>query len=371
MKPPVTKTTAPAIRSTADFARYVGLSRSAVSRVLNDQPGLRPETVARVRQAMEDTGFTVNVHARHLRGQPTAMIGVCIEDLLTPTAVSKLSGLQEVLRARNYTALIEVLKPGASRQVLRHFFALRVDAVVFIGHFDAAELERSIATLTQRHLPHLVVDHPGIKRANTVTLDRVRAMAEVTAHLLALGHRRFGLLGIAGPFQTVADRLRGVSEALVRAGLDPAQCMQSLDLPNTTGDHFDYGGQLARSFAQIADRPTAFLAVNDETAVGAILEFQALGLRVPEDVSVVGFNNQKICRMTRPQLSSVDQQIDKSMVLAADIILQQIGRPSARRPSLHKIAPVFVVRGSTGPVPPATHRGGVKAARGKTKIPRA
>ena len=350
MKASSKRPAAHAIHSTADFARYVGLSRSAVSRVLNKQPGLREKTIERVRRAVEETGFTVNAHARHLRGEPTAMIGVCIEDLLTPTAVSKLSVLQDVLRARNYTALIEVLKPGASRKVLENFFALRVDAIIFIGQFDATELETSIGALNRRGLPHLVVDHPGIPQANTVTLDRARAMAEVTAHLFALGHRRFGLLGMAGPYQTVADRLRGVREAFARKRLDFATSVLSLDIPHTPGDHFEHGSKLAQDFANRPDRPTAFMAVNDETAVGAILEFQAMGLRVPEDISIVGFNNQNICLMTRPRLTSVDQQIEPTIVAAADLILAQIGRRLPANPGLRLIPPQLVLRGSTGPV---------------------
>ncbi len=349
MKKPTKKIAAHTIRSTADFARYVGLSRSAVSRVLNNQPGLRSKTIDRVRRAMEETGFTVNAHALHLRGRPTAMIGVCIEDLLTPTAVSKLAMLQEMLRARNYTALIEVLKPGTGQKVLQHFLALRVDAIIFIGQFDAPELEHSIAALDRRGLPHLVIDHPGLAHANTLTLDRAGAMREVTARLLALGHRRFGLLGITGPFQTITDRLRGVQEALAQHGLDFATCVQSHDEKIRAGDHFAYGSELARLFAREPDRPTAFLAVNDETAIGAMLEFQALGLRIPDDVSVVGFNNQNICLMTRPQLTSVDQKIETSITAATDLILKQIGRPLATKPILRLIEPRLVERGSTGP----------------------
>lgn len=359
MKKSSQKTAAHTIRSTADFARYVGLSRSAVSRVLNNQPGLRDKTIERVRRAMEETGFTVNAHALHLRGRSTAMIGVCIEDLLTPTAVSKLAVLQEVLRARNYTALIEVLKPGTGRKVLQHFLALRVDAIIFIGQFDPPELENSIAALNRRGLPHLVIDHPGLTRANTLTLDRAGAMREITTRLLDLGHRRFGLLGITGPFQTITDRLRGIREALAQRGLDFATCVQTHDERIRAGDHFAYGSELARLFAREPSRPTAFLAVNDETAIGAMLEFQALGLRIPEDLSVAGFNNQNICLMSRPQLTSVDQKIDTSITTATDLILEQIGRPLATKPILRFIEPLLVERGSTGPV--------TKSARRSTK----
>src|SRR5207249_4088940 len=95
--------------------------------------------------------------------------------------------------------------------------------------------------------------------------------------------------------------------------------------------------------------PTAFIAVNDDTAVGALLEFQERGLRVPGDISLVGFNNQNLCLMTRPRLTTVDQQIEPTMAATVRGILQQIGRPAPARPIIQLIAPQLVVRDSTGP----------------------
>ena len=144
------------IRSTAEFARYVGLSRSAVSRVINEQPGLRQATIDRVKRAIEETGFTPNAHAVHLRGKPTAMIGLCVENFITPSGVSKLAELQELLAARGYTALIEVDRRGGSRKLIEHFLALRVQAVAFVGHFEPAMLGERIASLRRESLTSLL-----------------------------------------------------------------------------------------------------------------------------------------------------------------------------------------------------------------------
>lgn len=339
------------IRSTAEFARFVGLSRSAVSRVINGQPGLRQATIDRVRRAMQETGFTPNAHAVHLRGKPSSLIGVCVENLLTPSGVSKLSELQGLLAARGYTALIEVDRPGSDHKIVQHFLSLRVQAVVFIGHFDSALLGEGIANLRRHGVAHLVVDHSGCADAATVTLDRGAAMEQVVAHLHGLGHRRFGLLGVSGAFQTVTDRLDGLRAALARRKLDFDVCVQSCDAAHVRKEHFAYGRTLARDFAPRRDRPTAFIAVNDETAVGALLEFQALGLRVPEDVSIVGFNNQNICEMTAPSVTSIDQQIEQTMRKATDLIVEAVQRGAPRRPKLQMIAPLLVVRGSTGRAP--------------------
>jgi DNA-binding LacI/PurR family transcriptional regulator len=333
----------------AEFARYVGLSRSAVSRVLNGQTGLRQATIDRVHEAMKETGFTVNAHALHLRGKPSSTIGVCMENLLTPTAVSKLSILQDLLRLKDYVTVIEVIKPAASHRAVQHLHSLRVDGIIFIGHFEKSELEQRLLELKRQGTPHLVVDHPGIPSANTVTLDRVKAMVEVTDHLLSLGHRRFGLLGVSGPFQTVTDRLEGIERALAKHGLAIAQATQSLDYLHPLTDHFTQGRLLAESFSKLPRPPTAYIAVNDETAIGAMQEFQAHGWQVPKDISIVGFNNQSICLMARPWLTSVDQQIEKSMAAAVDALLQQVEGRLFKRGLQRKIAPLFVERASTGP----------------------
>src|ERR1041385_7519509 len=96
------------IRSTADFARHVGLARTTVSRVLNGQPGLKQKTIERVQRALAETGFTPNAHALHLKGKRTSMIGICMEDLATPPAVRKLATQPRALRRRGFSSLIEV-----------------------------------------------------------------------------------------------------------------------------------------------------------------------------------------------------------------------------------------------------------------------
>ncbi|HVU35559.1 MAG TPA: LacI family DNA-binding transcriptional regulator [Opitutaceae bacterium] len=339
------------IRSTADFARYVGLSRSTVSRALNGHGDLRRKSRERIEAALRETGFTPNAHALHLRGRPSAMIGVCMENFLTPTAVAKVSALQQRLRDRGLVALIEVLEPGASEKTLQHFRSLRVEAVVFIGHFEATELGERIGELDRHGTPHLVIDSVGVKRANQVSLDRAGAMTQLTRHLLDLGHRRLGLLGMSGGFQTVTDRLEGIQAAVRAEGLEPGATLLSFDHLHPRHDHFEYGRTLAQEFLRQKERPTAFLGVNDETAIGALLEFQAAGLRIPDDLSIAGFNNQNICLISRPALTSVDQQIERTADVAVEVLEKQINQAFSTRVVRRLIEPKLVLRGSTAAAP--------------------
>ncbi|HVU35838.1 MAG TPA: LacI family DNA-binding transcriptional regulator [Opitutaceae bacterium] len=343
-KPPVV------IRSTADFARYVGLARTTVSRVLNGQPGLKPKTIDQVQRALAETGFTPNAHALHLKGKRTSMIGICMEDLATPPAVRKLSILQHVLRTRGFSSLIEVFSPGTGRDVVRHFLSLRVEAIVFIGHFHREEIEARLAELTTLGTPHVVIDHFGLKGANTVSLDRAAGMEAVIGHLYDLGHRTFGLLGVTkGPTSRI-DRMTGIQAAMRSHGLEFDTAVTSLDHLHERRNDFDYGRALATSFVRHPQRPTAFLGYNDEIAVGALRGFQEAGLKVPRDLSLTGFNNQDICHMTWPTLTTVDQNIETTIDEAAELILSQLGKPVRPKPIVRTIPAKLIIGESTGPV---------------------
>lgn len=337
------------ITSTAEFADYVGLARTTVSRVLNRQPGLKSKTIERVQRAMEETGFTPNAYALHLKGKRTATVGICMENLLTPTAVKKLATFQRLLRSRYFSSLIEVLEPGESQRVIRHFLSMRVEAIVFIGHFPIAELIPRIAELAASGTPHVVIDQIGISNAHTVSLDRAQGMEDLIDHLVARGHRAFGLLGITAQFDGELGRMRGLTSALTRHGLKFEECARSLDHLCTRHNDFEFGRALARRFATLKDRPTAYLGLNDEIAIGAMHGLQAAGLVIPADAAVAGFNNQDICIMPRPALTSIDQQIDETIEIGAEVLLGQIGHVPRARPIHRSIKPRLVIRQSTDP----------------------
>jgi DNA-binding LacI/PurR family transcriptional regulator len=317
--------------------------------VLNGQPGLKKKTIERVQRAIEETGFVPNAYALHLKGKRTASVGICMETLFTPPVTQKLALLQRKLRDHNFASLIEVMEPGSTRNVVRHFLSMRVDAVAFIGHFDEENLARHLAELRANTTPHVVVDHLGIKGANTVALDRVSGMGAVMEHLIGLGHRTFGLLGFAGTVRSIKDRVRGIRQTLAGRGLDFDQCTFSWDAQHPRNNDFEFGRLCAESFLR-ENRPcTALVALNDQIAVGAMRALQDQGVKVPGEVSITGFNNQDICLVTTPGLTSVDQRMEETIDAAAEVILSQIGKPLRVRPIVRMVEPGLVVRGSTGP----------------------
>ena len=338
----------PRITSTAEFARYIGLARSTVSRVLNQQPGLKTATIERVQRALTETGFTPNAFATLLKGKGTSSIGICLENLLTPPILLKLATLQRQMRSQGYTSLIEVYARGESRTILRHFLSMRVEGVVFIGHFDPAELEARIRELSGRKTPHLIIDHHGIPHANTVTLDRAQAMREMMNHLIGLGHRSFGLLGIPLDSPSRLERVHGIRAALAAHGLDLPACTRSFDAHCVRTQDFEFGHALARRFLELKEPPTAYVALNDEIAIGAMRALQDAGLSIPGDASVTGFNNQEIAVMMAPPLTTVDQQIEPTIKVATQVLMAQLRNGMPARPVLRTIKPEVIIRQSTG-----------------------
>jgi LacI family transcriptional regulator, galactose operon repressor len=345
---PASKDTPPRITSTAEFARYIGLARTTVSRVLNRQPGLKPSTVERVQRALAETGFTPNAYATLLKGKSTSCVGICLENLLTPTILLKLAALQRQLRSQGYTSLIEVYTRGDSRTVIRHFLSMRVEGVVFIGHFDPPELEARIRELMGHKTPHLVIDHHGIPHANTVTLDRAQAMRDMMEHLIGFGHRSFGLLGIPLDVPSRLERVHGIRLALAAHGLDLQACARSFDAHCARTQDFEFGHVLARRFLELKQPPTAYVALNDEIAIGAMRALQEGGMSIPGDASVTGFNNQDICVMMAPSLTTVDQQIEPTIKTAMQVLMSHLRNGVPARPVLRTIKPELVIRQSTG-----------------------
>jgi DNA-binding LacI/PurR family transcriptional regulator len=224
-----------------------------------------------------------------------------------------------------------------------------VEAVVFIGYFHREEIEARIVELIAHGTPHLVIDHYGLKNANTISLDRAAAMEGMMNHLLDLGHRSFGLLAISRAPASRYDRLTGIHTALRARGIDFDAATLSLDHLHERRDDFEYGRLLAGSFAALPNRPTALLALNDEIAIGCLRGLQEAGLKVPRDVSVTGFNNQDISSMTTPTLTTIDQNIADTIAIAAKVILAQLDVPPRAKPLVQTITPALVVRESTGP----------------------
>jgi DNA-binding LacI/PurR family transcriptional regulator len=313
---PVSRRGAPTIR---DVARHSGLSVATVSRVLNDMPIVSADTRDRVRRAVDELGFRRSATARSLSLGRSQTIGVVAPFFTTPSVVERLRGISERLVQHGYDLMLfDVETPGQRADALRDFAQRdRVDGLLVIS---LPLSDDEVDALRQDDLPIVLVDigHPGLPH---VVIDDVRGGELAAGHLIERGHRRIGFIGDlpANPFGfTSSERRReGFRRALLAAGIERADELERLGVHGR-----ESARALARELLGPDDRPTAIFAASDVQAFGALEAADALGLRVPEDVAVIGFDDIEIAATVG--LTTVRQPLGESGARGAELLLMAI-----------------------------------------------
>ena len=348
------------IQNTSALAKYLGLSRWTVSRVINGHAGVKAETAARVRSTMHDIGFLPNPMARGLRGGRTGTIGVCFQELESPLLARKTSILQQMLREENFNALIELTNRNRAleEKVIRHFIATKVEGIVLVGSLQRPT-DAGAVLLAREKVPVVLIDPEVSLPYHEVSLDREEAMRLVLEHLINLGHRSFTVMGIDPKDAYGERRWRGIRKTARALGISFKKQVSSIFKSNYYHHDFKYGEYLAEQLLKSGKLPTAVIALNDRVALGAIKRLRAAGLDVPRDLSIAGYDNLDITDYTQPRLTTVDQQVELLMQTARDILLESIsgnGRGTKRM----CISPELIVREST--TPPQEKRRRIRSA---------
>lgn len=341
----------PRIRTTAELAEHVGLSRATVSRILNGHSGIKQKNIDRVMAIVEQTGFSPNPYSNMLRDQRSGMIAVCLSSLRFPAVTQKLARVAQRLSQAGYTVLTETGDNFDHAGIHKWILKVRAEAVVFVGQYHGLALAEHVQELTAAGIPHVFCDDSGVAESNVVTVDRAEGMTHLTNHLLDLGHRRIGIMGINTEMPVHKARLRGMNRALVARELDPAKVLVHLENPPPRNSNMLFGREVARRFASQKNCPTAFAALSDEIAFGALEGFRTAGLKVPGDVSVVGFDNADIGSVSSPTITTVDPAPGPSGEAAAEFLLTQLGPKAKLRSGFTRyVQPEMIIRESSGPV---------------------
>lgn len=340
------------ILSTSALARHLGLSRWTISRVLNGHRGVREETVTRVREAMKELGFVPNLMARGLRGGRTGLIGISFQGFDLPIFVQKIAVLQSALRDGGFRSLIELTdrNPALERDVVAHFASVRVEGVVLVGGPTETGSGGVVDFLSDRGIPTVIID-PGVPvPLPTVEVDRSAGMRLILQHLRALGHRRPVLLGLDRTIPYGCSRWRGIDAFAREEGLDPVRAFTVIADESVDAMDYDYGRRLAARVLDLAERPTALVALNDQVAIGAMARLREAGLDIPGDLSIVGFDNLEVSAHVSPSLSTIDQCVVALMQTAVDLLRNQLATGLQAAVAPVRITPRLVLRHSTGPV---------------------
>lgn len=304
-----------------DVAEHAGVSVSTVSYVLNDSGPVAPERRNRVLDAVRLLEYSPNESARSLKRRYASTIGMVVPELANQFFAMVTEGVQKAASARG--VLVVLVVPDAAEQPEENQTKLlrsqRVDGVIYLS--GTGVMPASLYELA-RSGPVVLVDEqiPGMDLPAVVCNSR-RGAREVAAHVLEAGHRRIAVIGGPAALWTAQQRLAGYREALAGAGLDPDSVRV------LTGDYRQASGAQAAGevlAAPAGERPTALLCANDLMAIGAMQRCRELGLRVPEDVSVVGFDDLPYAQLLTPRLTTVRQPAHDMGFRAATALLDSL-----------------------------------------------
>jgi LacI family transcriptional regulator len=340
-----------------DVARRAGVSTATVSRVLAGVGRARPETRAKVREAARELGYRPSGVARSLKLRTTQTLGLIITDIENPFFPQLVRAVEDVAREHGFALLLcnATDDPDREASYLDLLVDRRVDGVVIaVSGLGARQGE----WLAEAPLPVVLVNSvaPGLPHP-AIASDNVDGGRQAAAHLLDLGHRRLGAL-TAGP--RIADapaRVAGVRNAYAERGLDPEAITVEVGEPGVGG-----GESALCRLLERAPETTGILAYNDLMAIGAMRAIRASGRSVPEEMSVVGFDDIAIAAYTDPPLTTIAQAIGELGRLAVEHLVERIadagagsdvGIASGRGlPTPPMLLPVrLVTRGSSGPPP--------------------
>jgi LacI family transcriptional regulator len=331
-----------------EVARHAQVSTATVSRVLNNASVVKKSTRVRVMKAIEDLKYHPNLHARSLAGGKSKTIGVIVSNMENPFFFDIYKTIEADAHTHGYEVVMANTDYSPEQLVtsVRLMIGRRVAGLAVVVSEMAPEL---IEELNHSHTPVVFYD-VGTHCANitNIRVDYSRGIAKVIDYLYTMGHRRIGFVGHHAILGPINERVKAVVEAVAR--------IPTLEVRTAANADTLEGGRLAtRTLLASGFQPTAIVCVNDFTAVGALRELRERGLRVPEDVSVTGFDNVKLSEFCCPALTTVHIPRDRVGHIMCDSL---IARPSAAETTAEiVIDPELVVRDSTGPVREVSRNG--------------
>jgi LacI family transcriptional regulator len=332
-----------------DVARLAGCSIKTVSRVINEEPYVTSDLRARVQSAIRATGFAPNISARRLVKQQSYALCILMYPGFYQATSAVLSRIMDIGYEENYDILIQPYFAAHTRsrnKLVELIHGRRFDGYIVTPPCDADDF---VADLLLTYKIPLVQINP-FNRGEKIPFiagDDEQGAALMTEHLLQLGHRRIAFL--AGPrnMRSSFDRLHGYQAALAAHGV-----AYQPEWVEPTEFTFDGGYTAVRMLLERSDpalRPSAIFAGNDEAAYGALFAAQELGLQVPQQLSVCGYDDFSFSKFVWPGLTTIHQPAEDLLDVATHLLIRLVkGEPVDARQAI--LPPQLVLRGSTGPV---------------------
>lgn len=286
-----------------DIAKNLNVSPSTVSRALKDDPTVSKKTRKKIFETAAQMGYRSNPFAKNLRQQQSLTIGVIVHELDSPFITSMVSGIEKVAGEAGYGIIITDSSQSAAREAVNalNLFQRRVDGVIASLAPDTKELEH-FKPFVEKNIPIIFLDRVSeIAESTSVVIDNVLCGYTATRHLISQGCRRIAHVTSGLEHNIYALRYKGYRDALVESKLPFKE--ELLVIAGTT----ELAGEAAaKKIMDLTLRPDGVFVTSDFTAAVCIRTFLEQGLKVPEDIAVVGFNNEVIGRLIKPTLTTVN-----------------------------------------------------------------
>ena len=327
-----------------DVARVAGVSTATVSRCLNEPRRVTVATRERVMRAVDDLGYTPDFGGRALAARRTNTVGAVIPTMENAIFARGIQAFQEALSEAGVTLLVASsgYDSGQEAEQIRTLVSRGADGLLLIG---SARPATTYDYLRRRGTPYVLTWNLGESPDHYIGFDNARAASEIAAKVIEFGHRHIAMIaGVTSMNDRAKDRVEGVRSAIRRAGLD-TKILDVIEAPYT----FEGGASAFEMLAKRSPRPTAIICGNDVLAVGAISRAKSLGLDVPDDISITGFDDIDIAKFVEPPLTTVHVPHRRMGAAAAQMLLRLIAGETAE-PRI-EIGVEIAVRDSLGPPP--------------------
>jgi LacI family transcriptional regulator len=328
-----------------DIAEDLGLSVVTVSKVFNNHLDIGAATRERVLRRMKELNYQPSLHAQGLASGRTMMVGLIVPDLVHAFFSEVAHSISDVLRTKGYGLLIASSdeEPELERSEIEQMLRRRVDVLMIAS---CQSDSNSVRRILDQKVPLILVDR-NFKdlRANFVGTDDVQVGEMATEHLIGLGRRNIAHIG-GQTVSTSNDRLAGYRKALARHQIELSE---KYIVRRTLGDKAadNTGRKAMEKLLLLKPRPDAVFCYNDPAAIGAMNAILAAGLRIPEDIAIVGCGNIRYADSFRVPLSSVDIPRKTLGEYAGEIALQMTGKTKPTRTKTMLVSPRLVIREST------------------------
>jgi LacI family transcriptional regulator len=304
-----------------DIARKLDLSPATVSRGLQDHPAIKKDTRKRIKETALKMGYQNNLFARNLRSKKTNTIGIIIPRFDSYFMSTVIAGMEKVANDRGYNLIISQSQETVEKEIAsaNTMYNSRVDGLLVSLAYDTENIEH-FDSLLKKNIPIIffdrVLEHP---KCTNIIIDNTKAGYDAALHLLSQGCKHLVYVGGNLKRNVYSERLKGFKLALLENGLPFADSQVIINNLNE-----DAGVDVARTILKMKPRPDGIFAANDTSAVACIQELKAAGVQIPQEIAVVGFNNDPISHIIEPNLTTVNYPGREMGEIAATTVINAI-----------------------------------------------